>query len=138
MIRGTYASCNPKCQTCSGSTCSLCIPGRIKSGNSCPPYTLITGCTWSNGLVCVSCANGYYLGSNTCVSCPSVLMGCLRCVGSPVLACNQCDFGYALNSTSYECDSCSFYLTSCVTCFTRYACTTCVNQTLTVNASGMC
>lgn len=141
MIKGSHSACTlPQfCQTCIGSTCTLCKPDYYKDSTICKKFTTITGCVGTNGLICVGCVNGYYLSAvNTCTLCSSPLPGCLRCVGTPSLMCNQCDSWYALNTTTFECDSCPTYLTNCITCITRYACTTCVNQTLTVNAAGKC
>lgn len=145
MIKGCQSPCSkpPNCQTCSGSsgsTCALCQPNRYLVGNTCPLFNTITGCAGSNQIICIGCVNGYFLSAvNTCTTCSSVLTGCLRCAGSPTPACNQCGSSYALNTTTYECDSCSQYLTAnCITCITRYTCTTCVNNTMTVNAAGNC
>lgn len=143
---GVMTQLSPIPPTCIGclnctilpNSCSYTCPyNYYYSSGQCYFYSSIQGCTVANGIICVSCTSTYYLNASfMCILCSTSIAHCQTCSNSSI--CSQCISGYALNSISQKCDSCSLIMPNCVTCHIN-ACITCINQTYFINnSSGRC
>ncbi len=72
--------------------------------------------TVNNNVVCLTCINGYYLASSTCIQCSSAISNCFQCslnaANQP--ACNICQTGFGLLQNGL-CGNCSA-IVGCLTC----------------------
>jgi len=86
--------------------------------------------------LCESCVtSSYSVGPlGTCVTCDSLMSGCLTCSNSTCLACTN--NSYVLNSTTSKCDHCSLNLSDCLTCQNSSYCLSCTNSSFVLAPNG--
>ena len=113
-------SCTPcltGCSTCvSSSNCTNCHIGYyhdvILGSGSC---ILCAGncITCTSSTDCLSCDVGYYLSGTSCLSCNSLIDGCLSCYEDTSHYCLSCELGMSVSSDSLSCVDCPMNCTSC-------------------------
>jgi len=139
--------------TSNSTNCTICpIGSSINVNNSvqtcvtCAPGSNCFRCDSTNPSVCISCAFGFYLNSNSvCVACSQ---GCTNCLSLSV--CFSCGIGYIpllpaqlvssltvsggiqalfiTNSVIYQPISCVACVSPCATCISnQYSCLTCIS-----------
>ena len=153
----TCAACITNCAACTAATsCTTCNTGYTytAANNSCwlncSTISHCSTCTYTTSLACSTCANGYYLSTNTC---PACITNCLSC--SSGSSCTTCTSGYtytAANNSCWldcspisHCFTCS-YTTSlaCIACASTYylssptVCTACISNCLSCSSPSNC
>ncbi|KAM3127649.1 hypothetical protein pb186bvf_020246 [Paramecium bursaria] len=99
------------------------------SGNTCVQYsssnTCLTLTSATSNTSCQACLGStYILVSNTCIQCPANCVSgkCLQGTTAGTSKCEQCSYGYYLDSSS-QCAACS--ITNCALCVSASTCSQC-------------
>jgi hypothetical protein len=95
--------CSPNCVNCfpgGFGACNQCNVGYFVSAGKCLTCSSKMGCTSCDGVICNSCATGFYITSSySCQLCSNVAhcTTCFSISGMPF--CSTCVQGFVVNST---------------------------------------
>ena len=98
IVNNTVMLCPPGCSYCTNPTsCSSCQNGFVlDSNNFCNKCTgPCKTCTTSELDTCLSCFNGFFLSSGSCLRCNDT---CLTCSSPAATDCSSCKVGFYINA----------------------------------------
>lgn len=117
-------ACNSHYHLDSPSSCGLCIDSWCHA------------CSQSNTLnACTQCIAGFYMPlgpSGGCYSCP--MSNCDVCISSQCITCNS---GYVPAVGGGSCNTCLYFMPSCLSCTSSTVCVSC-NTGYAVDSSNNC